>query len=181
MSTRTTTTYSHNGCSRCTRMKIKCDEKRPNCGACDRKKTECVYEFPFVIFNSHLSKKRKNKSGKVSKLGSGDSYKINQEDRRILQITLPSEFKFIAEKFSDDSSSPSSITSPPANDSQTYCEKNFSETNSSPLSSQLTKAAATGSIAASFNSTSSPSASTPTMPPGSFPVLFHWLIKSMTS
>ncbi|GMM36615.1 hypothetical protein DASC09_039400 [Saccharomycopsis crataegensis] len=172
MSTRTTTTYSHNGCSRCKRMKIKCDEKRPNCGACDRKKTECVYEFPFVIYNPHSSKKRKNKSGKVSKSGSGDSYKINQEDRRILQITLPSEFKFIAEKFSDDSSSPSSITSPPANDSQTYCEKNFSETNSSPLSSQLTKAAATGSIAASFNSTSSPSASTPTMPPGSFPSSF---------
>lgn len=109
-------------------MKIKCDERQPTCGACERKKTTCVYEFPLVIYNPYQSKKKKagkaakDSQSKVSKDGSSQQhhqrYKLKPEDKRILQITLPSEFKFVTERFDDETSSSSSTASPKTAESQ---------------------------------------------------------------
>lgn len=36
-------TRSHSGCKSCRRRKVKCDEKKPICGACNRRGVDCVF------------------------------------------------------------------------------------------------------------------------------------------
>ncbi|KAG7085743.1 hypothetical protein E1B28_003286 [Marasmius oreades] len=38
-------TKSRMGCTHCKKRRVKCDEARPTCGSCERRKTECVYEY----------------------------------------------------------------------------------------------------------------------------------------
>ncbi|KAF9260314.1 hypothetical protein L218DRAFT_584128 [Marasmius fiardii PR-910] len=37
-------TKSRMGCTHCKKRRVKCDEVRPICGTCERRKTECIYE-----------------------------------------------------------------------------------------------------------------------------------------
>ncbi|KAL0573941.1 hypothetical protein V5O48_008010 [Marasmius crinis-equi] len=33
------------GCIQCKKRRVKCDEKRPVCGSCERRRTECIFEY----------------------------------------------------------------------------------------------------------------------------------------
>ncbi|GME78547.1 unnamed protein product [Ambrosiozyma monospora] len=50
--------YSRNGCSACKKRKIKCDEKLPICGRCERLKIECTYYRVFK-FQAGISESAK--------------------------------------------------------------------------------------------------------------------------
>ncbi|KAL0573939.1 transcription factor [Marasmius crinis-equi] len=49
MAERTRKIRAHNksrlGCNLCKKRRVKCDEKRPVCGSCERRKTECIFDY----------------------------------------------------------------------------------------------------------------------------------------
>ncbi|PWY85056.1 hypothetical protein BO70DRAFT_232878 [Aspergillus heteromorphus CBS 117.55] len=46
-------TKSHHGCVQCKQRRIKCDESRPTCGPCQKKKVSCVFKSHFIQAPPH--------------------------------------------------------------------------------------------------------------------------------
>ncbi|KAL0573940.1 transcription factor [Marasmius crinis-equi] len=56
------------GCNLCKKRRVKCDEKRPVCGSCERRKTECIFDYynPDAGYGQGSSVRTPNDSGSGS-------------------------------------------------------------------------------------------------------------------